>query len=138
MAFYIATEHKLESLDKHLLKVFAENLVVGLKNFELNEQMKRSQREVIYRLTEIVENRSNETGYHVKRVARYCELLAKLSGLNEEQCEIILFASPLHDIGKVGIPDRILNKPAKLDKEEWTIMQTHAQSGQERLRLRST
>lgn len=110
--------------------MFAENLVVGLKNIELHEMMKSSQREVIYRLTEVVESRSNETGYHVKRVAKYCELLAVLYGLNEEQCEIILFASPLHDIGKVGIPDRVLNKPAKLDKEEWAIMQTHAQSGE--------
>ena len=131
VVFYIATDAPLASLDKHLLEVFAENLVVGLKNIELNEQMKNSQREVIYRLTEVVENRSNETGYHVKRVARYCELLAKLYGLNEDQCETILFASPLHDIGKVGIPDRVLNKPAKLDKEEWAIMQTHAQSGEE-------
>ncbi|PKG39678.1 DUF3369 domain-containing protein [Psychromonas sp. Urea-02u-13] len=128
--FYIATDHPLNELDRHLLEVFAENLGVGLKNIELNEQMKSSQREVIYRLTEVVESRSNETGYHVKRVARYCELLAKLYGLNEEECEVILFASPLHDIGKVGIPDRILNKPAKLDKDEWVTMQTHAQLGE--------
>jgi len=128
--FYIATEHPLSQLDKHLLEMFAENLVVGLKNIELHEMMKNSQREVIYRLTEVVESRSNETGYHVKRVAKYCELLAELYGLDEEQCEIILFASPLHDIGKVGIPDRILNKPEKLDKEEWAVMQTHAQCGE--------
>lgn len=128
--FYIETDHPLQDLDKHLLEVFAENLGVGLKNIELNEQMKSSQREVIYRLTEVVESRSNETGYHVKRVARYCELLAKLYGLNEEQCEVILFASPLHDIGKVGIPDCILNKPAKLDEDEWATMQTHAQLGE--------
>ena len=127
--FYITTDHPLNELDKYLLEVFAENLGFGLKNIELNDQMKNSQREVIYRLTEVVESRSNETGYHVKRVARYCELLAKLYGLSTEQCEVILFASPLHDIGKVGIPDRILNKPAKLDKEEWKTMQTHAQLG---------
>ncbi|MGF1721111.1 DUF3369 domain-containing protein [Vibrio kyushuensis] len=130
VAFYIVTEHCLGQVDQHLLEVFTENLVVGLKNIDLNEQMKKSQREVIYRLTEVVENRSNETGYHVKRVARYCELLGKLYGLDEEECEIILFASPLHDIGKVGTPDRILNKPAKLDAEEWAIMQAHAQIGQ--------
>ena len=69
--FYIATDHALNDLDRNLLEVFAENLSVGLKNIELNEQMKSSQREVIYRLTEVVESRSNETGYHVKRVARY-------------------------------------------------------------------
>lgn len=131
--FYIATEHPLSQLDKHLLEVFAENLIVGLKNIELHELMKRSQREVIYRLTEVVESRSNETGYHVKRVAQYCQLLASLYGLSEEECEVILFASPLHDIGKVGIPDRILNKPARLDADEWEVMQTHAQLGEQML-----
>ncbi|OEF07307.1 response regulator [Vibrio genomosp. F10] len=133
VAFYIATGRELGQLDRHLLEVFTENLVVGLKNIDLNEQMKNSQREVIYRLTEVVESRSNETGYHVKRVARYCELLAQLYGLTEEQCETILFASPLHDIGKVGTPDRVLNKPAKLNAEEWAIMQTHAEIGQQML-----
>ncbi|MCK6262961.1 DUF3369 domain-containing protein [Vibrio sp. ZSDE26] len=133
VVFYIVTEQSLGQVDRHLLEVFTENLVVGLKNIDLNEQMKRSQREVIYRLTEVVENRSNETGYHVKRVARYCELLGRLYGLDEEECEIILFASPLHDIGKVGTPDRVLNKPGKLDADEWAIMQTHAEAGQNML-----
>ncbi len=133
VVFYLEAEGALADLDKHLLEVFTENLVVGLKNIDLNDQMKSSQREVIYRLTEVVESRSNETGFHVKRVARYCELLAKLYGLSEEQCETILFASPLHDIGKVGIPDRVLNKPGKLDEEEWSVMQTHAQCGENML-----
>ncbi|PKF63112.1 hypothetical protein CW745_06750 [Psychromonas sp. psych-6C06] len=131
--FYISTEHPLSQLDKHLLEVFAENLIVGLKNIELHELMKHSQREVIYRLTEVVESRSNETGYHVKRVAKYCQLLASLYGLKEEECETLYFASPLHDIGKVGIPDRILNKPARLDADEWKVMQTHAQLGEQML-----
>ncbi|MCE2569902.1 HD domain-containing phosphohydrolase [Motilimonas eburnea] len=133
MAFYIQVDTSLEALDKHLLEVFTENLVVGLKNIDLNDQMKKAQREVIYRLTEVVESRSNETGFHVKRVARYCELLAQLYGLSEEDCETILFASPLHDIGKVGIPDRVLNKPAKFNDEEWALMQTHAEKGQQML-----
>ncbi|MEZ8825074.1 HD domain-containing phosphohydrolase [Vibrio amylolyticus] len=133
VAFYIATDTALLQLDKHLLNVFAENLAVGLKNIDLNEQMKQSQREVIYRLTEVVENRSNDTGNHVKRVAKYCELLARLYGLSDEECETILFASPLHDIGKVGTPDRILNKPGKLDADEWVIMQSHAYEGQRML-----
>lgn len=133
IVFYMATEIPLLQLDKHLLEVFTENLVIGLKNIDLNEQMKHSQREVIYRLTEVVESRSNETGNHVKRVARYSELLAQLYGLDFETCQSILFASPLHDIGKVGIPDQILNKPGKLNEEEWEVMKTHAQLGQEML-----
>lgn len=133
VVFYISTEHSLGLLDSHLLEIFAENLAVGLKNVEVNEQMKSSQREVIYRLTEVVESRSNETGYHVKRVARYSELLARLYGLDEDQCEVILFASPLHDIGKVGVPDSILHKPGKLDPQEWEIMKKHSEAGQNML-----
>ena len=77
----------------------------------------------------MIETRSEETGYHVKRVALYSELLAQLVGLPEDEAEVIKQASPLHDIGKVGVPDSVLNKPGKLDAEEWEVMKTHAQLG---------
>jgi len=70
----------------------------------------------------------------VKRVAEYSYLLAKLFGLDEEDAQILKTASPMHDIGKVGIPDAILKKPAKLDKEEWEIMKTHALLGYDLLK----
>ena len=89
---------------------------------KLHKEIEETQREVIYKMGEIGESRSNETGNHVKRVAEYSKLLAKLYGLDEKECDILFIASPMHDIGKVGIPDSILNKPGKLTDDEWKIM----------------
>ncbi len=81
----------------------------------------------------IGESRSKETGNHVKRVAEYSYLLAKAYGLSTQQAEILKQASPMHDIGKVAIPDAILNKPGRLSAEEFEVMKTHASIGHEML-----
>ena len=93
---------------------------------ELHKEIEETQREVIYKMGEIGESRSSETGNHVKRVAEYSKLLAKLYGLSEKESDILFTASPMHDIGKVGIPDSILNKAGKLSDEEWRIMRKHS------------
>ena len=96
---------------------------------ELHKEIEETQREIIYKMGEIGESRSSETGNHVKRVAEYSRLLATLYGLNEKECEILFTASPMHDIGKVGVPDSILNKSGKLTPEEWEIMREHSMNG---------
>ncbi len=101
---------------------------------QLNKEIIDTQKEVVFRLGAIAEARSKETGMHVKRVAEYSKLLAKYYGLSEEECETIKMASPMHDIGKVAIPDNILNKPGKFTDEEFEIMKTHAQIGYEMLK----
>ncbi|MEN4054240.1 HD domain-containing protein [Sulfurimonas sp. NWX79] len=78
---------------------------------------------------EIGESRSQETGNHVKRVAEYSKLLAHLAGLSKENANILFSASPMHDIGKVAIPDAILKKPGKLTPEEFEIMKSHSEIG---------
>ena len=78
---------------------------------------------------EIGETRSKETGNHVKRVAKYSKLLAKIYGINENEANNLLIASPMHDIGKVGIPDSILKKPGKLTKDEFEFMKDHSMIG---------
>ncbi|MDC0932469.1 response regulator [Arcobacteraceae bacterium] len=93
-----------------------------------------TQKEVVFTMGAIGETRSKETGFHVKRVAEYSYLLAKLSGLDEESAELLKLASPMHDIGKVGIPDAILNKPGKLTVDEFEIMKTHSALGYEMLK----
>lgn len=87
--------------------------------------------EIIRRLGRAAEYRDNETGMHVIRMSHYSQLLAKAAGLNANECELILNASPMHDIGKIGIPDYILLKPGPLNKEEWEIMQQHTTFGAE-------
>ena len=100
----------------------------------LNEEISSTQREVVYTMGTIAETRSKETGNHVKRVAEYSKLLALKLGLSESEAELLKLASPMHDIGKIGIPDNILNKPGKLTQDEFEIMKTHAQIGYEMLK----
>ena len=88
----------------------------------------------MYRICEVVETRSKESGVHVKRVSAYCELLAKLYGMPAKDVELLKKAAPLHDLGKIAIPDQILHKPGKLDDYEWQVMKTHAQIGYEMLK----
>lgn len=96
---------------------------------QLNEDIESTQQEVIYRMGEIAESRSKETGNHVKRVAEYTRLLAIKHGLDTKEANLIADASPMHDIGKVGIPDAILLKPGKLSDLEWDVMRTHSMLG---------
>jgi response regulator RpfG family c-di-GMP phosphodiesterase len=96
---------------------------------ELNDAIEETQREVIYAMGEIGETRSKETGNHVKRVALYSKKLALLYGLSQQDADLLHMASPMHDIGKVGIPDAILNAPRKLTFDEFEIMKTHASLG---------
>lgn len=101
---------------------------------KLHKELEDTQREIIYKLGEIGESRSSETGQHVKRVAEYSKLLAQKVGLNQKDVNRLFMASPMHDIGKIGIPDAILNKNGKLDSDEFEIMKTHAQIGYEILK----
>ena len=101
---------------------------------ELNEEIINTQKEVVLTMGAIGESRCKETGQHVNRVAEFSALLAKLYGLDEEDVNLLKQASPMHEIGKVGIPDSILKKPAKLTDEEYEVMKTHAEIGYDMLK----
>ena len=115
-------------------------LVINFKNLlkadtkTVLEDIINTQKEIIYTMGEIAETRSKETGNHVKRVAEYSKILALKLGLHVEEAEMLKLASPMHDVGKVGIPDNILNKPGKLTPEEFEIMKNHAQLGYDMLK----
>lgn len=100
----------------------------------LREEVELTQKEMIYTLSEVCETRSKETGNHVKRVAEYSRILALAYGLDEKEADLIRIASPMHDIGKIGIKDAILVKPSRLTKEERKIIQTHTTVGYEMLK----
>lgn len=87
--------------------------------------------ELIERLLRAAEFRDNDTGNHVSRIGAYAFELGKLTGLSNEFCDMLMYASMMHDIGKIGIPDSILLKTDKLDKEEWETMKTHTDKGAE-------
>jgi response regulator RpfG family c-di-GMP phosphodiesterase len=101
---------------------------------EAEEEIINTQKDVVYTMGAIGETRSKETGNHVKRVALYSELLALKCGLPKKEAELLKLASPMHDIGKVGIKDEILNKPGKLTPDEFEIMKTHAELGYDMLK----
>jgi HD-GYP domain-containing protein (c-di-GMP phosphodiesterase class II) len=105
-----------------------------LESVLLQEEIETTQREIIFTLAETAELRSKETGNHVKRVAEYSRLLSTLVEMPESEAEILKLASPLHDIGKIAIPDSVLLKPGKLDAEEWEIMKTHTIMGHDMLK----
>jgi len=88
-----------------------------------------TQRQIIFSLGLASEYRDTETGMHIKRMSAYCQLLYKHIGQSEIECERILFASPMHDVGKIGIPDSILLKPGKLTKNQFEIMKHHTTIG---------
>ncbi|WP_199609881.1 DUF3369 domain-containing protein [Flocculibacter collagenilyticus] len=131
---YVSKQSPLERHEHRLLELFANNIAIAYERIRLREISRESQKELSYILGEAVEKRSKETGSHVKRVALFSHLLAIKYGLSEYEAEVIKLASPLHDVGKIGIPDRILNKTSQLDDAEWEIMKTHAQLGYEILR----
>ena len=93
------------------------------------EEIRNREQEVIFRLTKAAEYRDPETGGHIKRMAHYSRHIAMQLGLSAEEQNLLLEAAPMHDIGKVGIPDSILLKPGKLDHSEFEIMKEHAQFG---------
>jgi response regulator RpfG family c-di-GMP phosphodiesterase len=115
--------------DENLLQVFTNNVAVAFDNVYLNKEIINTQKEVILRLGDVVESRSKETAHHVRRVAEFTRLLARAAGLGEETAELYLHASPMHDVGKIGIPDAILLKPGRLTDEEREVMKTHTTIG---------
>jgi len=105
-----------------------------IENNKLYKELEDTQKEVIFTMGAIGESRSKETGNHVKRVAEYSKLLALYYGLDTKEAQMLKQASPMHDIGKVAIPDAILNKTAKFDEQECEIMNQHATIGYEMLK----
>jgi response regulator RpfG family c-di-GMP phosphodiesterase len=134
---YVGHAEELEDFERELLSLFCTNVSIAFENLHLNRELEESQKEMVYLLGEAIESRSNETGSHVKRVADISHFLAVQYGVEPAAAELIRIASPMHDIGKIGIPDAILNKPGKHTQDEWEIMKGHARLGYDML-CRST
>lgn len=97
------------------------------------DELRQTRLQIVQRLGRAAEYRDNETGYHIMRMSQISELLARKLGWNDDACELMLNASPMHDVGKIGIPDKILLKPGRLDQAQWEIMKTHTTIGAELL-----
>ncbi len=130
---YISTDQPLKDEDSKLIELFLHNVSIAYENVLLRDDIEGTQRDMVYMLGEAIETRSRETGQHVRRVSEYCYLIARGMGLSERDAEILRIAAPLHDFGKIGIPDSVLHKPGKLDEDEWKTMKTHSEIGEEML-----
>ncbi len=126
---YIAHSRSVTDVDKNLLEVFSSNAGIAFENAYLKQEREETQEEIVYLLGDAVETRSKETRNHVKRVAEISELLALSLGMDERMAARLKNASPLHDLGKIAIPDNILGKKGKLTAEEFEVMKTHAEVG---------
>ncbi len=116
-------------LEEEVEKKTAQLLKANLELQLAYEEIKELSLEIIYRLAKAAEYRDEHTGYHIQRVSHYCVAIGSHLGLSNDALDVLKYASPLHDIGKLGIPDQILLKPGALTKEEWEIMKLHTVIG---------
>ncbi len=117
-----------------LLFNYRKDLEIEVKErtHDLGEALKKvklSSLDTIYRLSVASEYKDEDTGFHIKRMSLYSAAIARRLGLGKNIVDTILYASPMHDVGKIGIPDRILMKPGKLDEDEWVVMKKHTTFG---------
>jgi len=126
---YVEFEDDSEHFKSNMAELYATNVALILESLAKQHEIERTQKELLYIVGEAVEARCRETGSHVRRVAWICELLSKKLNLDERFIEAIRLAAPLHDLGKIAIPENILHKPDKLSEDEWLVMKTHAEIG---------
>jgi response regulator RpfG family c-di-GMP phosphodiesterase len=126
---YVGENWDLSPLDYKLVEVFCTNVSIAFENLHLHQELVEAQMEMIHLLAGAAESRSQETAAHVRRVGLLAEVLARAAGMDPAESERLRYAAPLHDIGKIGIPDSVLNKPGAHTEEETRIMRTHAEIG---------
>ncbi|HEX5842057.1 MAG TPA: DUF3369 domain-containing protein [Pseudomonas sp.] len=130
---YMSFAERIEEEALDLLQLFTANVASAYEGLLLRDDQDATQLATIHILGEAVESRTTVTGAHVKRVGEIAALLGTALALPEREVADLRLAAPLHDIGKIGIPAALLNKPGKLDAEEWALMQQHARLGYELL-----
>jgi putative two-component system response regulator len=123
---------KIVSFDKHfenLVSSLASQAAIAIKNTMLTQELKEAYLDTIFRLSVAAEYKDDDTAVHIHRMSRYSAILAEGLGLSVAEVESIRYASPMHDIGKLGVPDAILMKPGKLTPVEFKEMQNHTVFG---------
>jgi putative nucleotidyltransferase with HDIG domain len=126
---YVGETPAHDEVGRKLIEVFSANVSMAFENLHLNQELVDSQLEMIWLLAGAAETRSRETANHVMRVGLLSEMLARAYGLDAKAAEALRLAAPLHDIGKIGVPDAILNKPGPHTPDESVIMRSHARLG---------
>lgn len=120
----------LARIETHLM-LYDQSRMLENRVRERTAELYESRLQLVRRLCRAAEYKDNETGTHVMRMSHYCKLIGSAAGLSEAEADMLLNVAPMHDIGKIGIPDRILQKPGKLDESDWRIMRRHPEIGAE-------
>ena len=126
---FVGDAWHMTALEYRLVELFCTNVSIAFANMRLSDDLFDSQLEMVYLLAGAAETRSQETANHVRRVGLLAEMLGQAIGLDAKTCENLRYAAPLHDIGKIGIPDSVLAKRGAHTEEEVVIMRTHAELG---------
>ncbi len=136
IVLYLKHNHQPHSEEKHFISMLGQTLsnVIFNRNLQLrseisNIRLQKAHQEMIHKLVTASEIRDNETGAHIKRLSLYAAVVGRAIGLPEKDITLLEQATPMHDVGKIGIPDAILLKPGKLTKEEFSVMQQHTTIG---------
>jgi response regulator RpfG family c-di-GMP phosphodiesterase len=131
---YFRTERELNPIEKELAWAFISHAGVFCQNLAYRSDLQKQHSELLHILSGAMEYRSPETGYHVQRIASYADIIARELRMDDFNRECLRKAAPLHDVGKIGIPDHILHKPEKYNEEEFEIMKNHCAFGRDILR----
>ena len=137
-AVYLSSLTRFTAGDAKLIELFCRNVAIALDNLLLHHDLIESQRQLILLLSAGIEERSTDLHNHVKRVSEYARLLGRLAGLPDEDVETVGIAAALHDLGKISIPDAILNKPGVLTDDERAKMEKHVEIGKRMLEGQKT
>ncbi len=131
---YLKGIGRLEEWDRELILLYAANVGLAFDHVLLHRELFSSQEELTFALGEIIEERANESGFHVQRVAAMSRLLGVKVGLSEADLEQLWLAAPLHDLGKVGLPETVVCKPSLLQDVEWDLVKEHPILGAQMLK----
>ncbi|MDC7221065.1 MAG: DUF3369 domain-containing protein [Spirochaetales bacterium] len=126
---WVYLEGKKEQFDFDLINLFMSNFAIALDNYMMTSYINEAQKDIVYTLANAVESHFTDTGFHVKRISEMMYNFSLVLGSDHEEAETLKFASTMHDLGKIVIPDRILKKPGKLTEEEFEEMKTHTTHG---------
>ncbi len=115
--------------DQQVVAGLGSLAAISARNSQMRDELSRVHLDTILRLATAAEFRDSETSEHIRRVSLYCETIARSLGAPADWSRMMMFASPMHDVGKLGVPDAVLRKPGKLTPEERTVMETHTTIG---------
>ena len=126
---FIESPQPFEEIDIRLLRVFAATLGFAFDNLCLNHELSETSTEIVQTLSDVVETRSVDTSRHTARVGKSAHLLGRKLGMSDASLDVLRLVAPMHDLGKVGIPDALLNKPGRLTAEEYACVKAHTTIG---------